>query len=111
MKSNRKIRSFIILFSLPFILLILTTLDCHSASTVPIPTKKIVNIPPDPVIDDGEPGEDPNFDWEFGNTYLQGDNKVSNNSLKAGQNGIPTRKMREKIIVRYILSVYFSLLR
>jgi len=66
MKRNIKfLSSFFVILAFAFSLAIIPASNCHATSIKPINIKQIFDPPPEPYIDDGEPGLDPDIGFNY----------------------------------------------
>ena len=80
MKINIKLLSlFFIILAFAFSLAIIPASNCHATSIKPINIKQIFDPPPEPYIDDGEPGPDPYRKVDYLTNTRKRDHIIYNN--------------------------------
>jgi len=107
MKSKKRVISILLFISFSILITILLASPAHSTKTEPIPITKIVYNPPDPVIDDGEPGLEPDMRWYGSNDNVLYKNEINPQTYnKSDSNTHNEFKMiLRSILIKHLLSI------
>jgi len=111
MKSKKRVISVLLFISFSILVTILLASPAHSTRTEPIPITKIVYNPPDPVIDDREPGNSPWLRWQSNpNYYLtqNSSNEKSTTKENTYDKNLIFFKNRSELILRYLINLFIN---